>query len=68
MNLLCPSYVEEAYHFALKAEEKLVRKSQAKNQGSFRGRGLIRRRGKPSEASNSSWLEPTNKGSDNKCQ
>ena len=27
MNLMCPRSMEEAYHFSLKAEEKLARKS-----------------------------------------
>ena len=30
MNLLCPSFVEQAYYFTFKVEEKLARKSQEK--------------------------------------
>ena len=37
INLLSPSFVEEAYKFSLKAKGKLSRKSQGKIRGSFKG-------------------------------
>lgn len=57
MNLLCPSSIEEAYPFSLKAKEKLARKSQAKSRGTFRGRGPMRGRGNLVEANSSSSME-----------
>lgn len=60
--------MEEAYRFSLKDEEKLARKSQAKIWGSFIGRGSMRGRGNPKEASSSSPLEPTSKIGDDRGQ
>lgn len=57
MNLLSPNFVEEAYHFSLKVEEKLARKIHRKSQGPFKGRGPMRDRGKPAEASSSNQPE-----------
>ena len=35
IGLLSPKIVEEAYHMALKAQEKLLRKQSAKKRGTF---------------------------------
>lgn len=68
MNLLCPSFVEEAYQLFLKEEEKLERKSRAKSQGSFRDRRPTRSRGNPIEESSFGRSEPMCKGGDDRGQ
>lgn len=56
MNLLFPRYIEEAYKFTWRSQEK--------SQGSFRGRGSTRGRGKKVEESYSNQSEPMSKGGD----
>lgn len=39
ISILAPKRVEEAYHMALRAKEKLMRKQSNRGRGTFRGRG-----------------------------
>lgn len=62
MNLMSPSYVGKAYQFALKVEEKLPKKSQAKIKGSFKGEGSRRGQVKDAKTRISSKSEQIRKG------
>ena len=60
IGLLSSKTVEEAYHMALKAEEKLLRKQSAKTRGTFRGKGSQGGRGKPTPRDGANSSSPHN--------